>query len=327
MKKLSIIILLSFSVFGCKKELKKDSEKLITVKIVQEWFANANYAGEVVAQHKYDSINKINIEIIEGSYEIDPIKMVLSGEAQIGVAGADKILVANDKGADLVVFGVVNPISPVCFVSLKENNIITAKDFKGKNIGVLTGTATEYVYRSLLKKEGLDPSELKESEISFDLNTFINKIYDVRPAFIFDEPVSLDKQKIEYNVLEPSKYGIKFLGTVYFCKRSYLNGNKQVLQDLTNSLIQGWDFALKNNNEAIEYLKLSFPSIDKERELSSLKKGINYFKGDENKQLFANMKKWEEMALSLEDLKVINKFDSKNIDYSFINNYYNVKGN
>lgn len=327
MKKITIVLLTSLLVLACKEGVKKDSTKHTTVKIVQEWFANANYVGEVVAQHKYDSINKINIEIIEGSYEVDPIKMVLSGEAQVGVVGADKILVANDKGADLVVFGVVNPISPVCFVSLKESNITTAKDFKGKNIGVLTGTATEYVYRSLLKKEGLDISDIKETEISFDLNTFINKMYDVRPAFIFDEPVSLDKQKIEYNVLEPSKYGINFLGTVYFCKRSYLNENKQVLQSLVTSLIQGWKYALENNTEAINYLKLSFPTIDKERETASLGKGINYFRGDNNKQLFATMQKWEEMATFLEDLKVIKKFNSKNVDYSLINNHYNVKGN
>jgi ABC-type nitrate/sulfonate/bicarbonate transport system substrate-binding protein len=325
MKKIISLLLITL-VFSCKND-KSKTTSIDTINIVQEWFANANYAGEVVAQHRFDSINNIDLKIIEGSYEIDPIKMVLANEAQIGVAGADKVLVANDKGADLVVFGVVNPISPVCFVSLKEKNINSVNDFKGNNIGVLTGTATEYVYRSLLEKEGIKSSELNETEISFDLNTFINKMYDVRPAFIFDEPVSLDNQNIAYNILEPSNYGINFLGTVYFCKREYLEKNKELIQRLTNTLISGWDYALVNNEDAINYLKKSFPSIDEKRELASLKKGITYFKGDNSKQLYAVMNKWEEMAISLKKLNVIKEFKPKYIDYSFINKYYNVEGN
>lgn len=323
MKKVYIIIITIVFLFSCADKKNKQKTSTDTVKIIQEWFANANYAGEVVAQHKYDSINHIDLEIIEGSYEIDPIKMVLTGDAQIGVAGADKILVANDKGANLVVFGVVNPISPVCFLSLEKNKIKTIKDFKNKKIGVLTGTATEYVYRSLIDKEHISPKELEEIEISFDLNTFINNQYDVRPAFIFDEPVSLDFQNIKYNVLKPSDYNVNFLGTVYFCKKNFLMNNKDLIQRITKTLIQGWKDAIENNEEAIVYLGKSFPQIDSRRELASLKKGIVYFKGDDNKQLFATKEKWNEMAKELKRLKIITEFNQSLIDYSFINSYYN----
>lgn len=44
----------------------------------------------------------------EGSYDIDPIKLVLAGQADFGVVGADKVLAANDKGADLVIVGVID---------------------------------------------------------------------------------------------------------------------------------------------------------------------------------------------------------------------------
>lgn len=323
MKKI-IYFLLFAGIVSCKNE-KTNTSGLDKIDIIQEWFANANYAGEVVAQHKYDSINKIELNIIEGSYEIDPIKMVLTEEAEIGVAGADKVLVANDKGADLVIIGVINPISPVCFISLEGSDINTPEDFKGKKIGVLTGTATEYVYRSMLDKQDINSSELNEIEISFDLNTFINKTYDVRPAFIFDEPVSLDFQDVEYNVIEPSQYGVSFIGTVYFCKREYLENNKELLHRITSTLISGWEDALTNNKEAIDYLKMSFPSIDKKRELASLKKGISYFKGDKSKQLYANMNKWTVMVNSLKRLKVIDDFYDEEIDYSFVNKYYDVE--
>lgn len=325
MKKIIYLFIIVLT-FSCKNNSSKKTEN-DSVNLVQAWFANANYAGEVVAQHKFDSIYNIDLNIIEGSYEIDPIKMVLTGEAEIGVAGADKVLVANDKGADLVVFGVINPVSPVCFVSLQKKNINSVTDFAGNKIGVLTGTATEYVYRSLLEKEGIISSELNEVEISFDLNTFLNETYDVRPAFIFDEPVSLDFQSINYNILEPSEYGVNFLGTVYFCKRDYLENNKDLIQRLTNSLIKGWEFALDNNDESVSYLKKSFPSVDEKRELASLKKGISYFEGDNSKQLYAVMTKWNEMSESLKKLNVIKEFKAQDIDYSFVNKYYDVESN
>jgi len=50
--------------------------------------------------------------------------------------------------------------------------------------------STEFVYRGFLKKTGVDLSKVKEIPAGFDLTGFINKIYDVKLAFIYVEKCS-----------------------------------------------------------------------------------------------------------------------------------------
>ena len=66
--------------------------------------------------------HKLEIEIEPGSDNIDPVKMVISGQNTFGDAGADKILAANERGADLVVIGVLNCNSPTCFIAKYEKD-------------------------------------------------------------------------------------------------------------------------------------------------------------------------------------------------------------
>ena len=307
------------------KTNNKQNKELTKVTLRQEWFPYAGYAGELVAAQETDSLNGINLVVEAGSDNIDPIKLVTGGTNDFGVVSADRILSANEKGADLVVIGVVNYKSPTCFLSKKEKNIKSVKDFEGKTVGILTGTNTEYIYKALVKKTAIDKSKIKEIEIPFDLATFIANQYDVRPAFIYDESISLDMKNIEYNILEPKDYGIHFLGTVYFTTRQMIVNKPEVVQAFVNSIIAGWKIALDKPENAVKYLKGFDSNIDEKRELAALVKGKSYFQGQDNKILFASIDEWTQMAITLKELGVINSFDiTKSINYNFLENYYSL---
>jgi integrase len=59
--------------------------------------------------------------------------------------------------------------------------------------------------------------------------------YDVRPAFIYDEPVSLEQQSIAYEVIDPAQYGVHFTGTVYFTRRDVLEAKRPLAQALVTT--------------------------------------------------------------------------------------------
>lgn len=298
------------------------SDKLIKVSLRQEWFPYSGYAGEIYAVNETGKKYNLEITLEAGSDQIDPIKLVLSGENNFGVVSSDRIIQANEKGADLVVIGVVNYTSPTCFITKQSSNILTPLDFEGKRIGILTGTNTELIYKILKKKSGLDNKNIKEIEIPFDLATFISGEYDVRPAFIYDETVSLDLKNVKYNIIKPSDYGIKFIGTVYFTTRKYLESNPEVVKNFIYAIADGWKEAIKNPSMAIHFLKQYDKSIDSTREVLSLEKGIDYFKGENNKLLFASDSTWNEMARGLIQIKAINTFDfSKTVFNDYVNKY------
>jgi len=312
--------------FSCNNSTKKKETTTVTVR--QEWFPNANYAGELVAAKEFAKEENIEIKVEAGSDNIDPIKLVLSGKNDFGVVGADKVLLANEAGANLVIVGVINYNSPTCFLALESKNIKTPKDFEGKTVGVLTVTATEYVYRALLKKAGVDEKKLKEVEAPFDLATFIAGSYDVRPAFVYDEPVSLDAQNIKYTTIKPSEYGVSFIGTVYFTTKKMVEEHPEIVQSFINAVAKGWEKSIGQPSVAIKYLKEYDANIDTIRELKSLEKGLSYFKGHNNEVLTADLPHWQQMATTLVELGLLKNADLNNaVNTTFISNYHEKKKN
>lgn len=325
MIKIDLIILL-ICVIGLSCSNQDQDNEYRNVSLRQEWFPYSGYAGEVIAINETDTLFKININLEAGSDNIDPIKLVISGENDFGVVSADRILTANDKGAELVVIGVINYKSPTCFIAMDNLIFETPYDFIGKKIGVLTGTNTELVYKALKLRYSIRDNDIKEVEIPFDLNTFINHIYDVRPAFIYDEPVSLDMKNIKYKIIDPADFNVNFIGTVYFTRKSFVQENPEVVKSFVYALAKGWEEALAKPDKAIKYLKSFDSDINIARETESLIKGKSYFEGEDRLILYASEKQWKKMAEDLIQLGIIDSFNfEETVDNRFVMDYHKGK--
>lgn len=323
MKKVSFIMILALMILSsCKTE---NSKKIVEEASLRfDWFTSMTFSGEVWAHKEFAKKHGLNLKIESGSETTDPIKLVLSGANDFGCVSVDKFLIANEKGADLVAIGVINQLSPTVFLSKKDKNILTPQEWKGKKVGVLPGGATTYVYESLKMKEGLSSKDYEETIIPFDLVTFIADKYDVRPAFIYDEPLYLESKGIEYNLIEPKNFGINYVGRVYFAKREFVEKNDKIVQKFVNALADGWNNSIKNPSKAIEILKEFEPKTNVKRDLAALNRGIPYFVDADGNCLTFNYKYWDETVNELIKLKILKKTDYKySINDSFINKYYN----
>ena len=301
------------------------------INLREAWFPWAGYAGEVYALYEVDSLYNVALKLEPGSEDINPIQMVLGGTNEFSIASAENLLVANSKGANLVAIGVLNYKSPTCFIALENRHIQSLKDFEGKRVGVLTGSETETIYRILIAKNHIRKDTITEVEAPYDLSSFINtNTYDIRPAFIYDETVSLDLKGIKYNIIKPEDYNVKLMGAVYFTTREMIEKHPQKVQAFVNIIAKGWEKALENPQKAIHYLKRFDKNIDTTRELASLEKGLDYFRGQDNKALFVSSDEWKNLFDNLVEFKRFGtnfdfaKFDyTKSFDNSFILKYHN----
>jgi ABC-type nitrate/sulfonate/bicarbonate transport system substrate-binding protein len=261
--------------------------------------------GEVAASKHFAKQEGLDLKVVPGAEDVDPIKVVLSGAADFGVVGADLLVAAVAKGAPLVAIGVINLKTPTCFLVREDSPIKGPRDFVGKRVGILTGTNTERVYQLMMKRAGVDRTKVREIQVPFDLQTFVLKQYDVRPAFIYDEPVSLEGQSIPYRVINPADYGVQFLGTVYFTRKDVIDSRRDTVQKLVNSLARGWRFSLAKPDLAIADLVEAYPSLKRDRETRSFEIGKGYFAGEQGKPLTASEGAWQAMITSLEEISVI----------------------
>ena len=280
-------------------------ESLPVVELRQEWFPNANFAGEVSAAKRFAPAEKIQLKVVPGAEDVDPIKVVLSKGADFGVVGGDLLVAAVAKGAPLVAIGVANVKSPTCFLVKAKSGIKSPADFVGKRVGILAGTNTERVYQLMMKRAGIDRAKVKEIQVPFELQTFILGQYDVRPAFIYDEPVSLEQQGIAYEIIDPAQYGVNFTGTVYFTRRDVLDAKRPLAQALVTSLVKGWTYTIANPDESFSDLMAAYPTLKKDRERRSLQLALPYFAGENGKPLTASTDTWQRMITGLEEIGVI----------------------
>lgn len=313
---LVLIFGLFFGLSGCGKKPQ-------SAILQREWVANAEFVGDVWASEIGQTYG-LKLDVREGSELIDPVKMVRSGQAYFGVASSDRILRENEGGAELVILAAATFKSPVVFLTHPAQKIKSPADFRRRTVGIQAGTNTELVFNSLLRSQGLAPSDMKVVESGWGTTNFETGAIDVLAAFDYDEPVQLDFKSVPYDVIWPEKYGVRFVGTVYFTRKALLSENPQLIQVFLDSLVDGWRKALEKPSEAIAKLSTRFKNIDKQKELKSLEKGREYFAGEEGRLLYASRERWDQMVTSLRALQVIRSFVfEENIDYRFLENALN----
>lgn len=298
------------SALGCQQ-----SETLV---LQREWVANAEFAGDVWASVLARSDGR-ELRVREGSEVLDPVKLVRTGEAQFGVASSDRILRENETGAQLAVVAAATWRSPVVFLARANAGIENPSAFRGRTVGIQSGTNTELVFDSLLASQGLSRQEMRVVESGWGTATFETGVLDVLAAFDYDEPVQLTIKKIPFTPIYPSDYGVDYIGTVYFVRKAFADENPEVVQRFMNYLIAGWRQALADPEKAVGLIAEKFPNIDADKELVSFRRGIPYFSGEGGRLLYASRERWVQMANDLIQLKKLRRFRvEENVDYRFL---------
>ena len=222
----------------------------------------SGFAPHFVALEKgYYTKEGLKVDIQPGGPGIDPLKIVLTGDADVGLASYDQILLAREKGLPLIAIGEDTTKSGVGFVSLASSGIKTPQDFIGRKVGVMPGTDKGTVYDALMAKLGIDRSKIQEIPVQFNLAVLFNGTVEVFPAFITNQPIIAKDSGFEVNIIDPDKYGISPGGNVFFTSEDTLRKKRDVLEAFlraelaaimdSQSMDDGEvvDFVLKYNNQ------------------------------------------------------------------------------
>jgi NitT/TauT family transport system substrate-binding protein len=318
-----LVQLVTIILFGCNSSSPKTDGKTFNTSLRLDWITNVSYCGEIYGMEEFASKYNLSIKIEQANEGIDPIKMIIAGQNDFGIVSAERLIMANEKGADLVAIGVVNHVSPAVFIAKRSKNINTPKDFEGHKVGVTPGGSTEFVYRALMKKQKVDITKITEVQASYDMSTFLADKDDITPAYIYVEPVIFSDKGIDFVIIEPQKFGLIFPGRVYFTTEKFIKENPLIVQSFINTMADGWNATIKNKAKAIQYLFKYDATIDTIREKKSFDIGIDYFKGLNNHVLTVDMKAWEDMIVNLKELNIISNRDFKpNLNMSFVDEYY-----
>jgi ABC-type nitrate/sulfonate/bicarbonate transport system substrate-binding protein len=201
-----------------------------------------SHAGEIVAaQAGLFARVGLQIELVAGAADTDPIALVASGKDTIGVVSADRLLLARGKDVPVVAFAAAYLESPVVFYSLEQSGIRTPNDFVGKRIGYQAGQDTALIYDAMLVKLQFPPSMVRRVPVGSDFSPLVNGNVDVWPGHVASESYELSRMGIGYNSISPASYGVHVPGTVYFALAKTIRDNPTVIRRFLQAIVGGWE--------------------------------------------------------------------------------------
>ncbi len=243
-----------------------------------KWVHQAQFGGFYEAQDKYYRPAGLDVEIRPGGVDFPAIQMVASGSEDFGVAGADQVLLANEKGIPVVAIATIYRRTPFVLFARKASGIAAMKDLAGKNVGVKLGGNEELTYRAMLKSAGVDPSTIHEVPVKYDIGPFLAGVVDVWPGYLINEVLAAQEKGVDLNLIRPADYNINFYADTLFTRQSVIDANPDRVKAFVQATMAGWHEAVEHPEEAAALgCKLS-PQLDPNHEVAMMKASIPLLK-------------------------------------------------
>lgn len=255
------------------------------VTLYLDWLHQFQFAGYYVAKEKgYYNNFGLDVNIKEFSSNSNIVKDIMTQEASYGV-GKSSLIIDKFNGNDLVLLSSIYQASPLVLISLKDSNIKNPRDLKNKRIMITDDAITSASINSMIISQGINLDEIIVQKHSFNINDLKNKKTDAMACFLSNEPFLLEKQNIQYNILNPNDYSFDFYEGILYTSQKELLNNPSRVQNFNKASLKGWEYAFNNIEETAKLIYEKYNTQNKSldsliyegnilKKLSKIEKGI-----------------------------------------------------
>jgi len=249
-----------------KDSKSEDDKQMDTVTLQLKWIEQAQFMGFLVAREMgYYEQEGIDIDILPGGVGINPIDVLIAGDADVAVAWTGNVLPAISQGEELVNIGQGLQRSAMRLMALKESGIESPEDIEGKKIGTWPG-GNELEPYAFIEMQGLDKDrDVTLVSQNFDMNQLLNGEIDLASAMIYNEywlPIEQGYSEDDFTVFDMEEEGAGMLQDALFVKKDFLDNNEDLLVRFLRASIKGWGYAIANPEEAVDLMNLDFTAND-----------------------------------------------------------------
>lgn len=253
---LVILLLVLCLIFFLPKKEKNDNMNSIKIAEVTH---SVFYAPLYVAiEEGYFRNENIDIKLILTPGADKVSAAVLSGDVQIGFAGAESAIYVYEKNEKdyLQIFSGLTKRDGQFILGRKDKKDFSLKDLYGKEILVGRSSGMPALnFLNALKNEEIDKNKIK---INYNIDfaslsgAFIGNTGDYVNLF---EPTALKLEKEGYG------YVLQSIGllsgempyTTFYARKSYIENNKEIIKSFTKAINKGLEFV--NNNDEMKIAK------------------------------------------------------------------------
>ena len=140
------------------------------LRVMLDYFPNADHAGIYAARESgaYEQAG-LDVEVTPPPDPSAPLKLLLAGKADLAISYEPELLLARDKGAELVAVGALVQKPLTSLMSVGKSPVRSAQDLRGKRVGT-AGIPYQSAYlKTILDAAGVDPGSVRETNVGFNL--------------------------------------------------------------------------------------------------------------------------------------------------------------
>lgn len=252
-KKSVVVLMLAWVVFPV---CSLTAAPKVTIDYRLKWLVNASVAGDIYAS-AYGFFDKVGLDVTvkPGGPERDAIRELELGTAQFGVASADQVIRAVEKGASVVVVAQLFHTNPLQWIYRNNDLQVTSiSDLKNRNVGVTFGGNDETIMKALLAKADMTEDDLSISSVRYDYTPFLRKKVDIWPVYKNTQGVFLGNKLADSGeqtgFLNPSEFGVRFVANSVVTSEKMLKEHPEVVEKFVTALLAGWEAAFEPDNLA-----------------------------------------------------------------------------
>lgn len=245
-----LLLVLCLIFFLPKKENNNNMNSIKIAEVTHSVFYAPLY---VAIEEGYFRNENIDIKLILTPGADKVSAAVLSGDVQIGFAGAESAIYVYEKNEKdyLQIFSGLTKRDGQFILGRKDKKDFSLKDLYGKEILVGRSSGMPALnFLNALKNEEIDKNKIK---INYNIDfaslsgAFIGNTGDYVNLF---EPTALKLEKEGYG------YVLQSIGllsgempyTTFYARKSYIENNKEIIKSFTKAINKGLEF-VKNNDE------------------------------------------------------------------------------
>lgn len=272
MKRWGIIVccVILFCALGSVPGYALEALQPLTIRL--NWRTNVEFAGILLAQ-EYGWYQEAGIDLTVKGWEagVSVIDEVVSGAAQIGVIDGSQIIKEKAAGQPIVAFAAQYQKFGLCLFSKKESGISSPADMKGKKVGI-KNAEHELMVRVMLAHQGLQFEDITPVSVGWNLDPLLDGRVDVLGGLMNNEPLVLNAQGIEVNVMPAFQYGYDFYGAVMLTTETLLQEQPDLLRTFWDITRRGWQEAFQDYQKTAQVIVENYyPDGTVEHQAASLK--------------------------------------------------------
>jgi NitT/TauT family transport system substrate-binding protein len=275
------LLWVSLVIMGCGNN-KKNTTGLKDIEITIDWTPVAEYYGIYYAKesglfkkHGYN----VTIQIQNGA----PIvaNLVGTGTIPIGTTTSDDILRSYAKKHRYSAVRRLFTFNPSSIITLKENNISTIDDLRGKTLGVNPNGNPYLQLKSLIEtnrniKIGMDDFKENPSIGWGGAELLLNHTVDAILAYTTNQALDVKRQDSTMNEVFLGDYGAYSYGLVLaFADETALSKygiTKEDVKTIYDIIIEGYEKGFDDIERSILYLKEAEPTLKEDKVRDGIKK-------------------------------------------------------